>query len=34
MLSTEARRDPAGHHDHAGYWIRSVGVAKSVSGKG
>jgi hypothetical protein len=34
MLSTGARRDPRGHHDHAEdrYWITSSAVANSVSG--
>ena len=31
---TGARRNPRGHHDHAGdcYWITSSAVANSVSG--
>jgi hypothetical protein len=31
MLSTGARRNPRGHHDHAGdrYWITSSAVANS-----
>jgi hypothetical protein len=34
MLSTGARRNPRGHHDHAGdrYWINSSAIASSVSG--